>query len=124
MQWLREKTGKPYWLFTALVVSLVVLSGLAILIVDGYHEPKTIYFVVDATEKIQPLFDQVRTQIQIAASLLREDSRIGLRVYGGDGSATSDCQDSRQLLEPSEYPQARKVLDWPWQECNLAAIVQ
>lgn len=101
-----------YWIIPALVIGLIVVFGLLIILRGKYRtEPSTMYFVVDATDKMQPIFDEVRKQVQVAANEVREDSRIGLRVYGGDNNGVATCQDSRQLLKPSEYPEAQKLLD-------------
>ena len=97
---------------TGLVIATVALTGLMTVLGGRYRtRPSTVYFVVDATETVSSIFDDVRKQVQIAASAIRSDSRIGLRVYGGDETSNSACQDSRQLLKPSAYQEAQGQLD-------------
>ena len=101
-----------YWVIAALITGAIVINALAVLFSGSFrNQPTTIYFVVDATENMQPIFTSVREQVQKAASTVRNDSRIGLRVYGGENNSDSLCQDSQQILVPSEYPKAQSLLD-------------
>ena len=101
-----------YWILTGLVIATVVMTGLVTVLGGRYRtRPSTTYFVVDATAAVSSTFDDVRQNVQIAASAIPSDSRTGLRVYGGDETSNSTCQDSRQLLKPSAYQEAQGQLD-------------
>lgn len=104
--------GGAYWILVVLVAGAIVVAGIAAVLSGGARpEPVAAYFIVDATEKMRPIFGDVRAQVAIAASALPGGSRIGLRAYGGDPASSATCQDSRQLLKLSDDAQSRQQLD-------------
>jgi hypothetical protein len=89
--------------------SVVLVAGLAY--VAATQRPSTIYFVVDATEQISPVFNEVRTHIQAAAPTTLSSARVGLRIYGSQLSGVEGCRDTTQLIEPAIYKDLANRLD-------------
>jgi hypothetical protein len=102
-----------YWWITIAVSLVIILLGIIVILSGNFLKgPYTFYFVVDATDKMIPIFDDVQEQVQLAAVEVKDNSRIGLRVYGGDITQNSlACQDSKILMEIHNYPQAQSLLD-------------
>lgn len=108
----RSSEKRVYWVLTGIVASSIVVIGIvAILFRPKAQEPATVYLVVDATAKMQPIFADVRTAVQLSTSLVRQDTRIGVRTYGGRTSLSVNCQDSDQLLPIATYGKASSQLD-------------
>jgi uncharacterized protein (DUF58 family) len=75
------------------------------------QEPATVYLVIDATAKMQSIFTEVRTAVQLSTSLIRRDTRIGIRIYGGPTANSTNCQETEQILPIATYKQASSRLD-------------
>ena len=101
-----------YWLLTAVVVGILALAVVLVIILGGkMREPATVYLVIDATSKMQPIFGDVRNAVQLSTSLVQPDARIGMRIYGGNRDSSTGCQDTRQLLPTDTYEKVNTQLD-------------
>lgn len=99
-----------YSALAGLVTAAVVLAA-GIAWVAAIQRPSTLYFVVDATEQMKPVFGEVRTHIQAAVPTTLSRARVGLRVYGGQVSGGEGCRDTKQLIEPAIYQDLATRLD-------------
>ncbi|MDQ2809906.1 MAG: effector-associated domain EAD1-containing protein [Chloroflexota bacterium] len=97
-----------WWIFGFIVLGLILAITAAW--IRAVLQPSTVYYVIDATDQMAPLFASVRTYVQAAAASASPHTQIGLRVYGGENS-TSDCQDTEQILPPRMYPDIESTLD-------------
>lgn len=97
-----------YWsLLTFVGVSLLVISLLSIMT----RRTPVLYFVIDATAKMQPIFNEVRHEVQLSTSLVPRTMKIGLRTYGGSADAIPNCQDTEQILPIETYNNFSARLD-------------
>lgn len=102
-----------YWGFTVLVTGMVII----ILVLAWRNvivfppEPPTVYYIIDATEKMAPLFDEVLDLAQATIVGMPDKARVGLRVYGGQLSEIAGCRDSTQLLELNTYEHVSAILN-------------
>lgn len=104
--------NRLYWTLTALLIFIIVSVGATIVwFMPKPQEPPTVYFVIDATAKMLPIFSDVRKAVQLSTSAVRKNSWVGLRVYGGNVSDFDDCQDTKQLIAPNLYDDASTKLD-------------
>ncbi len=109
--WLQSRTRSVtigrgfYWLMTWFLVLLVLLAIAigGILVLISPIQPQTVYFVVDAGDKMKPIYDQVRDYAKISTLSLPPNAKIGLRVYGGTVNENGGCLDTRQILPPNTY---------------------
>ena len=93
-----------YWLFTAVICIAIIAFGLIVVFSGSFRsKPLTLYFVIDATEKMSPIFNTVQTQVQAVTTGLNGDTRIGLRVFGGGVGQPDSCQASRQMVAAVPY---------------------
>jgi len=99
-----------YWVFVALVTGTLILA-VVLAWQRAALRPPTVYFVIDATKKMEFLFDDVRTQVQVTAAAMPPRARVGLRIYGGRLSGVTGCRDTIQLLEPNTYEDLGTRLD-------------
>jgi hypothetical protein len=100
-----------YWILTILICFIIIGFGLFTILSGQYRSKSlTVYFVIDATEKMQPIFNSVLTQVNIASSGLDDNARIGFRVFGGDSGGSENCQESKQLLAPTTFENKKDVL--------------
>jgi hypothetical protein len=104
-----------YWILVVIVLSLVVPATVQAWL---NAKPPTHYFVIDATDNMNPFFDEMRTNIQ--AFVLRTASHkngFGIRIYGGktyssDTIASQQCEDNtQQILQPSIYSDASNTIN-------------
>lgn len=97
-RWLRLQLN-AYSLFTIMLSVIIIQSvGLAWLYV--VTRPPTVYLVFDATAKTEPYFASVVQKIIETTEVQPPNSKGGLRVYGGNLSGNSNCNDTKQLIEP------------------------
>lgn len=98
-----------YWFITAAVIGVMVMAAAIIIwnMIRADQERPTAYFIVDATAHQQyAKYDDLRTALRISAAPFSSNTRIGLRVYGGDSSRGQDCTNTRQLIKPYVYSDA------------------
>jgi hypothetical protein len=94
------------------MASLIVVTAIvAATVRPRGQEPSTVYLVIDATAKMQAIFSDVRTAVQLSTSLVRPDTRIGVRTYGGSVIDSTNCQYTEQLLPTATYEKASSRLD-------------
>lgn len=86
-------------LATILATGTIIL-GVILSFVYNTLRPPTTYFLVDATDSMKPLFNEVSAEV---TKSIIPNSRIGLRVYGGNISDVSGCGDNQQLIDPDIY---------------------
>lgn len=94
-----------YWGFV-IVVMLTFTAGVILAwqnILQEPPKPPTVYYVVDATEKMAPFFEELLTQVQVTTTGMPAKTKVGLRVYGGLLSGITGCRDTKQLLKLAEY---------------------
>ena len=109
---IKKSDSLLYWILTSVICCAVIGFGLLVVISGKFQsKPLTVYFVIDATEKMQPIFDGVRAQVKIASSGLDDSARIGLRVFGGGLNGAGNCQDSQQLVTASSFEGGKDLLD-------------
>lgn len=111
--WLEHRTTvisikkTMYWMLVILVTGTIVLAT-TLSWVYATLRPPTTYFLIDATEKMKPLFEDVRTQVGIAVV---PNAKIGLGIYGDNISEGTGCGTTRQLIEPNVYRDSRRKLE-------------
>ncbi len=107
----KRKSDILYWTFTGVISITIIIFGLIVIFSGNFRsKPLTLYFVIDATEKMAIHFNNVQTQVQIATSGLNGDTRIGLRVFGGEAGNLNNCQDSYQAVASMPYEEGRALL--------------
>jgi hypothetical protein len=102
-----------YWWLTAVVTGVVILVLFLAWqsVIEEPPKPPTVYYVIDATEKMAPLFDEVLDLVQMTISTMPNKAKIGLRVYGGQLSGVTGCSDTKQLLKLNTYENISATLD-------------
>ncbi len=117
--WLRRPlAGLPkafYWVVVLLVTGNLLL---AVILAGREAKPPTVYFVVDTTARMAPLFASLRPAVQAAAAGIPRQARVGLRLYGGAVSGSSGCTDTRQMLPPQVAANPGATLDAALAEVN------
>jgi uncharacterized membrane protein YeaQ/YmgE (transglycosylase-associated protein family) len=102
-----------YWVFAVILTGIVILvTGLAWRsIVEFPPKPPSVYYIIDATDRMAPLFDEVLKLTQETTVSMADNARVGLRIYGGQLSDRSGCRDTTQLLELNTYEDVSTTLD-------------
>jgi F0F1-type ATP synthase assembly protein I len=91
---------RTYQLLSLLVVVLIVISAVISIII---RRTPVVYLVIDATVKMQPIFNDVRREVRLSTDRVPRDVKFGLRTYGGSADDISNCQDTEQLLPLNSY---------------------
>ena len=102
-----------YWILVILVTGTIALATILSSVYATLRPPMT-YFLVDATNEMKPLFEDVRTQVGIAVA---PNDKVGLSIYSGNMDASTECGNTRQLIEPGTYRDPGTEL-----ETSLSAI--
>ena len=88
-----------YWVpvsFTMFILIWIIVTTW----IQAVLRPNTIYFVVDATDKMVPVYDQMKNFVTAIPLGSSNRTYYGLRVYGGQGSNELRCSNTSQLLKP------------------------
>ncbi|HEX8599821.1 MAG TPA: vWA domain-containing protein [Chloroflexia bacterium] len=104
----RAQGGKFTWFLNQNTYwSLLIFVGVALLVIILLsvitRRTPVLYFVIDTTAKMQPIFNDVRREVQLSTSLVPRTFKIGLRTYGGSADNIPNCQDTEQLLPLQTY---------------------
>jgi hypothetical protein len=97
----RKIEGKRWSQAIVAVVTIIVFVGLILFFRSVLAEKRTVYFIVDASENMQGLFQEIRPRIKLRASSVPDRFDIGLAIFGGSISGQSGCEDFVQLVAPS-----------------------
>src|SRR5439155_2457707 len=87
-------------ILAAILATGTIILGVILSFVYNTLRPPTTYFLVDATVNMKPLFNDVSTEV---IKSIIPNSRIGLRVYGGNISDVTGCGDNQLLIDPGVY---------------------
>ena len=88
-----------YSIFT-IMLSVIIVQSVALALLYVSTRPPTVYLLFDATAKTEPYYNSVIQKIIETTEVQPLNSKGGLRVYGGNLSGKSDCNDTTQLIEP------------------------
>lgn len=72
------------------VVGLIVI-GVALVIIFSMINPLTVYFVLDTTSQMEPLFPQASEEISKVLAFQSSNVQIGLRTYGAPTQSSGLC---------------------------------
>jgi len=83
-----------------ILTTLVIFLGLYWFTLLILREPRTIYFVVDASEQMEGLLNDVQGRVELKTMTIPRLVETGLTVFGGRLSGKNDCDDSTEQVAP------------------------
>mgnify|MGYP000867401779 FL=1 len=97
-RWLRLQLN-AYSIF-AIMLSVIIIQSVALTWLYVDTRPPTVYLLFDATARTEPNYSSIVQKIIETTEVQPPNSKGGLRVYGGNLSGQSDCNDTTQLIKP------------------------
>ncbi|WJW70314.1 hypothetical protein OZ401_005045 (plasmid) [Candidatus Chlorohelix allophototropha] len=98
----KSAIGKRKWaLLIVSIISIVAFSSFIIVILITLPEKRTVYMMVDASDKMTTTLPQIRPRINLTTMSIPDGVDVGFAVFGGGFGTGGNCKDVSQLVPPS-----------------------